>query len=75
MRPSGQRAVIPNIAQQSVRNPGQPFFSWYGQTQGLVVGLPNLIAQRRDQVLLPPVDRLAEIPPEHTMNYGEQQLR
>jgi hypothetical protein len=31
MRPSVQRAVIPNIVQQSICNSGQSFFSWYGQ--------------------------------------------
>jgi hypothetical protein len=72
MRPSVQRAVIPNIFQQSISNSGQSFFSWYGQTQGLLVRLSNLITKRSDQVLLRWVERLAEVPTENTMNYGEQ---
>jgi hypothetical protein len=48
MRPSVQRAVIPNIFQQSISNSGQSFFSWYGQTQGLLVRLSNLITKRSD---------------------------
>jgi hypothetical protein len=32
IRPSIQRAVIPNIIQQSICNSGQSFFCWYGQT-------------------------------------------
>jgi hypothetical protein len=72
MRPSVQRAVIPNIFQQSISNSGQSFFSWYGQTQGLLVRLSNLITKRSDEVLLRWVERLAEVPTENTMNYGEQ---
>jgi hypothetical protein len=48
MRPSVQRAVIPNIFQQSISNSGQSFFSWYGQTQGLLARLSNLITKRSD---------------------------
>jgi len=48
MRPSVQRAVIPNIIQQSICNSGSSFFSWYGQTQGLLVRLSNLITKRCD---------------------------
>jgi hypothetical protein len=72
MRPSVQRAVIPNIFQQSISNSGQSFFSWYGETQGLLVRLSNLITKRSDEVLLRWVERLAEVPTENTMNYGEQ---
>src|SRR5229473_1262269 len=71
MRPVVQRAVISNIIQQSIRNSGQSFFSWYGQTQGLLVRLSNLITKRCDQVLLRRVERLAEVPINHSMNYGE----
>jgi hypothetical protein len=45
MRPIVQRAVIPNIIQQSIRNSGQSFFSWYGQTQGPLIRLSNLITK------------------------------
>jgi len=72
MRPIIQRAVIPNIIQQSIRNSGQSFFSWYGQTQGLLVRLSNLITKRCDQALLCRVERLVEVPIDHPMNYGEQ---
>jgi hypothetical protein len=48
MRPSVQRAVIPNFIQQSICNSGQSFFSWYRQTQGLLVRLSNLIMKRCD---------------------------
>jgi hypothetical protein len=48
MRPSVQRAAIPNIIQQSICNSGQSFFSWYGQTQGLLVRLSNLITKGCD---------------------------
>ena len=48
MRPIVQRAVIPNIIQQSIGNSGQSFFSGYGQPQGLPVRLSNLITKRRD---------------------------
>jgi hypothetical protein len=48
MRPSVQRAVIPNIIQPSISNSGHSFFSWHGQTQGLLVGLSNLITKRSD---------------------------
>jgi len=48
MHPSVQRAVIPNIYQQSISNSGQSFFAWYGQTQGLLVRLSNLITKRSD---------------------------
>jgi hypothetical protein len=48
MRPSVQRAVIPDIIQQSIGNSGQSFFSWYGQTQRLLVRLSNLITKRCD---------------------------
>ena len=46
MRPSDQRAVVPNIMQQSIRNSGESFLSWDGQTQGLMLRLSNLIAKR-----------------------------
>jgi hypothetical protein len=48
MRPIVQRAVIPNIIQQSICNSGQSFFCWYGQTQGLLISLSNLIPKRCD---------------------------
>jgi hypothetical protein len=48
MRPSVQRAVIRNIMQQSICDSGQSFFCWYGQTQGLLVRLSNLITERCD---------------------------
>jgi len=48
MRPSVQRAVIGNIIQQSICNSGQSFFSWYGQTQGLLIRPSNLITKRCD---------------------------
>jgi len=48
MRPSVQRAVIPNIIQQGICNSGQSFFPWDGQTQGLLVRLSNLITERCD---------------------------
>jgi hypothetical protein len=48
VRPSVQRAIIANVIEQSVCNFGQPFFSWYGQTQGLLVRMSNLIAKRCD---------------------------
>jgi hypothetical protein len=48
MCPIVQRAVIPNIIQQSIGNSGQSFFPWYGQTQRLPVRLSNLITKRRD---------------------------
>jgi hypothetical protein len=48
MRPSVHCAVIPNIFQQRISNSGQSFFSWYRQTQGLLVRLSNLITKRSD---------------------------
>jgi hypothetical protein len=48
MRPIVQRAFIPNIIHKSICNSGQSFFSWYGQTQGLLVRLSNLITKRCD---------------------------
>src|SRR5579872_1733691 len=48
MRPGVQRAVVPHIIHQSFRDSSQPFFSWYGQTQGLRVRPSNLIAKRSD---------------------------
>jgi len=45
MRPNVQRAVIPNMIQQSICNSGQSFFSWNGQTQGQRVRLSNLITK------------------------------
>jgi hypothetical protein len=72
LRPSVQPAVIRNIIQQSICDSSQSFFSGYGQPQGLLVRLSNLITKRCDQVLLRGVERLAEIPIDHAMNDREQ---
>jgi hypothetical protein len=48
MRPIFQRAIVPNIIQQSSSNSSQPLFSWYGQTQGLLVRLSNLFTKHSD---------------------------
>jgi hypothetical protein len=48
IRPSVKRAVIRNIIEQSICNSGYSFFSGYGQTQGLLVSLSNLITKGCD---------------------------